>query len=384
MAEHAKLSASGAALWLHCAASYRLGQQFTDSGSSYAEAGTMAHSIAEQKALGYFAGRDVDGQLAELRGLPGYDAGMEDATDEYLQTLQAIDSRHEGRPVVLLEHRLDLSAWVPEGFGTADAILYFPKSSVLYIVDYKNGSGVDVAAENNPQLSLYALGALAYLRPVYGTPGGVGLVIVQPHAGGVKEWHTTPAALESWGADVVQPAARAAMDGAGEAVPGPWCSKGFCKARGACVARARSMLQLEDAAKVEPGLLSPEELADALQRSADLAAWASDLKEHAQREAMAGHAVPGFKLVAGRTSRSWAGGADGAFQALRQRGIDDAILWERKPVTPAALEKALGKAAFSEAADGLVDKTPGKPTLVPASDRRAEWTPAAAFQKIRD
>ena len=68
---------------------------------------------------------------------------------------------------------------------------------------------------------------------------------------------------------------------------------------------------------------------------------------------------------------------------MQERGIPEALLWERRPASVAGLEKALGKKPFEEASFGLVVKKPGKPTLVPESDKRPPYSPAeAAFQVV--
>ncbi len=392
---HAVLSASSSHRWLNCPPSARLAEQFPKTTSSYAEAGRLAHSIAELKARKYFlepmSARTYNAQMKKLREDPNYDKGMEEATDSYLAYLKELAMTFPQPPFVALETRVDFSRYVPEGFGTTDCIMI--GSGRICVIDYKNGAGVPVEAENNSQMKLYALGALQVYAPIFGdTIKAAQLTIVQPNAGGVKTWNTTVEDLRSWG-ECVKPIAGNAWVGAGDFAAGDWCR--FCPAKAQCSARAAQMLELEPMKDALPeGKLPPEmkalhaisenvpplltdaEIGDILIRAQELAAWVDDLKDYALSAALAGREIAGFKVVEGRGSRDWAD-LDAAFAALQERGIAEALLYERKPASVAGLEKALGKKAFAETAADLVVKKPGKPTLVPASDNRPPYNPAA-------
>ena len=389
--QHALLSASSAHRWLNCPGSARLAEQFPNQTSPYAEAGRVAHAIAELKARKYFlepmSARTYNAQLKKLRDSPHFDKSMDENTDAYLEVLKETALSFEKAPFVALETRVDFSDSVPEGFGTADCIMI--GSGTIVIIDYKNGAGVPVEAEDNPQMKLYALGALQVYAPIYGdTIQRAVLKIVQPNAGGTKTWETTVQALKLWAFNTVKPIARIAFDGKGGFSAGGWC--GFCPAKAQCSARARQMLEMEPMVgakpqrsnapegpeKNAPALLSDAEVGDILRRAQTLAAWVEDLKEYALSAALAGREITGFKVVEGRGSREW-NNQDAAFQALQQRGVAEELLWERKPCSVAGLEKALGKKVFSEAAEGLVVKKPGKPALVPAGDKRPPYNAAA-------
>lgn len=389
--QHAVLSASSAHRWLHCPPSARLAEQFPDQTNPYAEAGRVAHAIAELKARKYFlepmSARTYNAQLKKLQADPHFDKSMEENTDTYLEVLKETALAFEKAPFVALETRVDFSDYAPEGFGTADCIMI--GAGTIVIIDYKNGAGVPVEAEENPQMMLYALGALQVYAPIYGdTIQRAVLKIVQPNAGGTKTWETEVWALRAWGACAVYPAAQKAYEGGGEFSAGDWCR--FCPAKAQCSARARQMLELEpmkgavpllstapgETSKNAPTLLSDAEVGDVLRRAQTLAAWVEDLKEYALSAALAGREITGFKVVEGRGSREW-NDQDAAFQTLQQRGVAEALLWERKPCSVAGLEKALGKKVFAEAAEGLVINKPGKPALVPDSDKRPAYNAAA-------
>ncbi|MCD7757867.1 MAG: DUF2800 domain-containing protein [Clostridiales bacterium] len=382
--KHAYLSASGSSRWLHCTPSARLEAQFPSVSSPYAEAGTLAHSMAELKARRYFlepmSTRTYNASTKKLKQSEHYDPAMDGATDEYLDYLKQLAMAFSEPPFVALETRVDFSHWVPGGFGTADCIMI--GNGRLCVCDYKNGAGVPVDATVNSQMMLYALGALSVYAPIFGDSiQDIHLAIIQPHAGGVKEWRCPRTELEEWGETVVKPAAQLAIKGEGAFRPSTDPNGGcrFCKAKAQCRARAEAMLSLESE-QVEPALLTNDELGDLLRRSAGLAAWAEDLKTHALAELLNGRPVPGYKAVEGRSTRTWTD-MEEAFSVLQTRNVPEAMLWERKPVTVAGLEKALGKKVFAQAAAGLVAKKPGRPTLVPESDPRTAYDPArAAFQ----
>ena len=383
---HATLSASSSHRWLNCPPSARLAEQFPESTSSYAEAGRVAHAIAELKARKYFlepmSTRTYNARLKKLKADTNYAPDMDAATDMYLDHLQEIGMGFELPPFVALETRVDYSHLAPEGFGTADCIII--GDGKLHVVDYKNGSGVPVEAEGNSQMMLYALGALKVYGVIFGDSiREIHLSIVQPHAGGVKTWSLSREELEAWGENVVKPAAQLAHKGEGEFCPGDWCDKNFCPARATCTARARMMLQLEPMAGKEPPVLTDDQVGDILTRALNLQKWVESLKEYAEKTILAGGRIAGFKMVEGRGSRDW-NDQDAAFQALQARGVAEAMLYERKPVSVAGLEKTLGKKAFAEAADGLWQKKPGKPALVPSSDKRPEYNAAAIAFGVAD
>lgn len=394
MSGHALLGASSSARWIHCPPSARLCETFPDTASEYAAAGTLAHSLAELKARKYFftmSASTYRSQLQKIKADPLYEKRMDETTDQYLEYLKALAMGFgSDSPFVALETRVDYSGWAPEGFGTADCIMI--AGDTICVIDYKNGAGVPVEAEDNSQMMLYALGALQLYAPVYGDQiTKAHLSIVQPNAGGIKEWDTTTAALRGWGESVVKSAAALAWEGKGDFSPGEWCR--FCRARSQCTARARQMLELEPLKGAVPEtqphseadkLLTDVEIGDVLTRALELESWVKDLKDYALNAALSGREIAGWKAVEGRGSREWISGADTAFTKLQERGIQEALLYERKPVSVAGLEKALGKKLFSETADGLWEKTPGKPALVPIGDKRPPYAPAQAQFHIVD
>lgn len=399
--KHALLGASSAHRWLNCPGSARLTENMPDTTSPYAEAGRLAHEIAELKARQYFIEtlpkRSYNAKLKKLKESEHYDKSMDGSTDEYLDHLKARAMSYPTAPTVALEVQVDFSDIVPGGFGTADCIMI--GNGMIDVVDYKNGSGVIVEADNNPQMMLYAWGALNYFRPIFGDSiHAIHMSIVQPNAGGVREWVIWEPDLRTWANVYACERAERAWRGEPEFHAGDWCQ--FCKAKATCTERAKAMFDVEPLVGSRPHgsdesvtlyadgkevarTLSDEEIGNILTRAKDVAAWLKDLEAYALSATLGGRPIAGWKAVEGRGSREWESSADWAFERLQSRGVAEAMLYERKPVSVAGLEKALGKKAFAEVAEGLWHKTPGKPTLVPEIDKRPPYNPAdAAFKEV--
>ena len=233
--QHAVLSASGSDRWIHCPPSVRLGESFADNGSDYALEGTCAHALAEYKL------RKALGQPADdpTEGLDFYNEEMDGATDGYAgYVLEQVEAAKEtcADPAVMVEQRVDFSRWVKRGFGTADALVI--ADGTLHVIDLKYGTGIEVSAEDNPQLKCYALGALELFDGIYDITD-VALHIYQPRRANISEWGIPKTDLLTWAAEVLKPAADLAWDGKGEFSCGDWCR--FCKAKSICRARAEEL-----------------------------------------------------------------------------------------------------------------------------------------------
>lgn len=376
---HALLSASGAQKWLHCPPSARLEDQFPDTTSDYAKEGTLAHEIAELKLRQYFlepmSSREFDKRMKPFKEDPHYDDEMQRHTDTYLEYLKELSLSRKNRPFVTVEQQMDYSAYAPGGFGTADCIMI--EGDTLFLNDFKYGKGVTVSAERNPQMMLYALGALKKYGILYPI-AQVHLAIIQPRLSNISEWQIGRRDLIIWGDTIVTPQAELADKGEGEFAPGEWCR--FCRAKAQCRAYSDKLLSLEKdfgAPAKRPALLSPDELASALERGKDLANWYKSVKEFALSQCLAGQEIPGWKAVEGRGSRDYVD-QDKAFKHLTDNGINEAMLYERVPLTVPKVEKLLKKKEYDEllVKPGLVEKRPGKPALAPTKDKRPAITSA--------
>ena len=112
-------------------------------------------------------------------------------------------------------------------------------------------------------------------------------------------------------------------------------------------------------------------------RGKELVAWYKDLEEYATKALLDGKPIEGWKLVAGRSIRTFTD-QDAAIQAAIAAGYDEALLYDRKPKTLSEMEKLMGKAEFAEKIGGYVTKPLGKPTLALSTDKREAYNPAAA------
>ncbi len=356
--KHAMLSASSAHRWLNCTPSARLEQEFKDRQTEAAAEGTAAHALAEYKlrrALHQQAKRPVSRYA---------NSEMDEHTDDYAQFVQeaiAEAKRYCTDPVVNIEQRLDFSDYVPDGFGTGDCVLVADRR--LHIIDFKYGQGVLVEAEHNPQMMLYALGALHVYDALYDVDE-VSMTIYQPRRANVSTWTISVDELRAWAENELRPRARLAYAGEGEYCPGAWCM--FCRAAVKCRARAEDKLRLAQYEFAQPPVLTDGEIAGILGKLDDLVRWASDIREYALNAALSGVHFDGWKVVEGRANRRYTDEAAVA-QAVIATGYDP---YEHRLLGISAMEKLLGKKKFSEVLGELVERPQGKPTLVPASDKR--------------
>lgn len=375
---HALLSASSAHRWLYCTPSAKLEEQFSDTTSEAAKEGTLAHELAEMKVRNYFyttdfGKRKLTAGINKLKKEELWQDEMMGYTDEYLDYIKSVALAMKIEPYVAIEKRVDFSAYVPEGFGTADCVLIGGK--VLHVIDFKYGKSPDgrVEAEGNPQLALYALGAYETYKVLYPIEE-IKMSIVQPRlSDGISEWGCPLTELLAWG-KYVHERAELATKGEGDFSPGPKTCK-YCRARGRCRARADENVRLAfspDKGKLPP-LLTADQMGKYLTQGADVAKWLSDLQDCALAECLAGKEVPGWKAVEGRGSRVWTD-MDEAFSKLKENGISETVLWERKPLTLAQIEKVVGKKDFETFVGDKVEKAPGKPALVKESDKRPAIT----------
>ena len=366
MGKHALLSASSSHRWLNCPPSARLCEGYEDKGSEYAQEGTDAHTLCEHKLKALLGMETAD----PTEGLSFYSEEMEDCACSYAAYVTELLEEAKKTckdPVVLIEQRLDFSRFVAEGFGTGDCVII--ADGTLDIVDYKHGKGVEVSAVENPQMMLYALGALELFDGIYDIDT-VRMTIFQPRRENVSVCVMAKDDLLQWAHNDLMAKAKLAYEGGGEFACGEWCR--FCKAKAECRERAEANLALARYEFQTPALLADEEIADILGKVDALTAWASDVKEYALQQAISGTAFPGWKLVEGRSNRRYTSEAAVA-AAVEGAGFDP---YERKVLGITAMQKLLGKSRFEELLAPYIEKPQGKPTLVRSSDKRPEWNTA--------
>ena len=269
--------------------------------------------------------------------------------------------------VILIEQRVDFSRWVQDGFGTADCIVI--ADGELNIVDYKHGKGVEVSAVDNPQMMLYALGALEIFDGIYDIDT-VRMTIYQPRKSNISVCVMEKDSLLEWAQNDLTYKAKLAYEGGGDFHCGEWCR--FCKAKAECRERAEANLALVRYDFEEPPLLTDEEIADILDKVDALTAWAADVKEYALQQAVSGTVFPGWKLVEGRSNRKYTSESAVA-AAVEGTGFDP---YEKKLLGITAMQKLLGKSRFEELLAPYIEKPQGRPALVRSSDKRPEWNTA--------
>ena len=399
--KHAILSPSAAHRWLHCTPAPRVEAEFPETTSEYAEEGRLAHSVCELAAKKKFTvmnNRTYNSRLKKLKADPKWDDEMLSTAATYVEHLTEHAMRFEHAPYVALEVQVDITDYAPEAFGTCDCVMI--GGDELIITDYKHGKGVPVSAQDNPQMLLYALGALKLYRPIYGDMiRRVSTYIDQPRLGSYDGASMTVEELLAWG-ESIKPKAAAAFMGTGEFAPGEWCR--FCRAKAKCRARANQNTALEDFKDCIPlgrsipmqaeydatgfkpsNCLTDEEIGALLVRAEGLVAWYNDLKEYALAACLNGKTIPGWKAVEGRSTRAWTD-QDAALEALMAGGVEEAIIYDRIPKTLAQLEKVIGKQRFGELVGGMITKSPGKPALAAESDKRPAYNGAAAdFSEVK-
>ncbi|MCD8211625.1 MAG: DUF2800 domain-containing protein [Oscillospiraceae bacterium] len=365
--QHAFLSASSSGRWTRCPPSARLCENIPDPGSEYATEGTCAHALCEHKlktALG-LPSEDPTEDLSY------HDAEMERCSDEYLSyILGLISSAKEvcKDPIVLVEQQLDFSRYVPEGFGTGDCLIV--SDGTLYVIDFKYGKGVEVSADRNTQMMCYALGALNLFDGIYDIDT-VCMVIFQPRIGNISPYTVSREELLAWGDETLAPAAKLAFEGKGEFACGDWCR--FCRAKAICRERARTNMEMAQYEFRDAALLSDREVTEILGKTDDLISWANDIREYALKAAVNGKHWDGYKLVEGRSVRRYTD-EKAVADAVTAAGYDP---WEKpKILSITAMSGKLGQKRFNEILGDLVYKPPGKPTLVPDSDKRPAMTNA--------
>ena len=362
---HSILGASSADRWMNCTPSAQLTAGMEDETTTFAAEGTAAHALCEwkvRKALKMRAGRRPTSDY--------WTDEMEEFTDDYrdyIMDLVGQAKTHCKDPVTLIEQHLDFSCYVPDGFGTGDFLLVADKE--LNVVDFKYGRGVAVYADHNPQMMLYALGALNLFDCLYDIEK-VTMTIFQPRLSSISTWTISTEELYQWAEEVLKPKAELAAKGEGDFVSGSWCR--FCKARNTCRARAESFLELARMEFQPPALLSDEEVAEVMEKADELSKWASDVMAYAQAEAIEnGKHWNGYKLVEGRSVRKFSDEAK-VEAAAKEAGYTD--IYNKSLITLTAFEKLMGKEAFAEILGQYVTKPAGKLTLVPVSDKRPEVT----------
>lgn len=372
--EHSKFSPSSAHRILACTPSLLLEQQFPKETSTYAEEGTAAHDLAEHKLKKAL-------KMRSKKPVSKYDSDeMDEYTDTYIKyCLEIIEKVKENCKdlQILIEQKLDFSDYVEGGFGTGDLVIV--GTGTLYVIDFKYGRGVIVSAEKNPQMMLYALGALSVFDMLYDIKKVI-MTIVQPRADNFSTYEMSVDDLLKWAEEELKPKALLALKGEGEFCAGKHCR--FCRAKNKCRVRAAKNLELLKYEFADPALLSDEEIAEIIGVSEELSKWAGDIYTYASALAVnEGKQWDGYKLVEGRTRRKYTN-EEAVAEAAKSAGYSD--IYKKNLIPVIEMEKLMGKKKFKDILGFLVEKPRGKLTLVSESDKRKAVEPITAEFKVEE
>jgi hypothetical protein len=350
-----------------CPASMRLEHGRAGRETEYSRRGTELHAAAAAA---------LEGGLEAPEALPD-DPDGQDVLAVWLATVRKAHEMFEGE--LLIEHQFSLAALHELYWGTADAVIIAPPR--LWVGDLKTGGGHPVPVRRpdgrpNFQLAGYALGVLQSL-PLGTSIDEIMLCVVQPRRSSMQVTSMTMDEVMDLAGDLVEIAERAHAPDA-VAIPGEHCT--FCRGAPVCPAlRERALaaaaLEFDDERPLAerlpaPAELTPEQLGDILQRAALIKVWVGAVEAHARGLAEHGTDIPGWKLIAKRSTRKWVN-EDDASDALTFL-LEENRFAPQELLSPAQAEKALKRAKLSKPKhwDELIEWTDPGTTLVPADDPR--------------
>ena len=382
---HAVLAPSSAKRWLACPASARLEDKEPGRETAYTKEGTLAHAFAAD-CLEFL--KATQARAVELNA-PSIciekcehecsNAGLLEAADEIVAVVwdnyvrlvweDFLEAKKADKDAeIYIEKAFSLDRFVPESFGSADAVVTY--GDTLRVYDLKYGKGVRVSAKENPQMRLYALGAYFSVCELYDTRN-IRATIIQPRLGAVSTEELRTEVLLAWAIKELKPKAELAYRGDGPAMPGEHCK--FCRVAHKCKALADFCAET---AQTDAETMNEAETAEMLAKIPVMESFIEAMKSRTLEAALNGTRYPGFKLVEGRSVRK-IGDTAAAVARLAEKFEPGSYLKPQELKTITELEKVFTKKGFAELLGDLVIKPAGKPALVPDSDPRPELNSAA-------
>lgn len=369
---HAKLSPSSSSRWLYCTGSVKAESSLPNTSSAFAAEGTTAHALAElclndaTKTPHDFIGQQIEGYTV--------DDDMADNIAAYIAYVRSFSGVH------FYEQIVSFVDYVPNGYGTADAIVIDQATNTVHIIDLKYGKGVAVDAENNTQGMFYALGVFLEYDFIYNIENIV-IHIYQPRIKNYSSWSITTDDLLTWADWAKQRANEALSDNAPRTPSEKSCQ--WCKAKATCKALLDHthnvlMNDFDDLSTVNPDTLTDKELKVILDNAKLIKSWLDAVETHIFERVLLGENFDGYKLVEGRSSRAWRDENETAKILSEKLSADE--LFTQKLITPAQAEKLLKN--HKDIFASLVIKSEGKPTLVQSCDKRIAINNANVFDKL--
>ena len=368
---HALLSASSSERWLACPPSAVAAEAYPKQDTAFTREGTLAHEVAEVLA---------GGRESEMAGVAALNLDLTQEMIDHGYNYRDYIKEHiqSDDAIVLLEQRVDFSPWVPDGFGTCDCIII--QGETLTVIDYKYGKGVAVEAAHNPQMMLYALGALNDYGFAYSI-ATVEMHIYQPRIDNISAFTMSADELMEWAEKTVKPTAVQAAEGKGKYSPGNHCR--FCPHAGKCRELTKVCTTYVNAhgLKKKLPILAPHEAAEVLKMEPLISLWLKRVKEQALSDLLEGKEIPGYKVVEGKLgNRKWTDEMQVA-EALKGAGYGMEEITETKLRSPAEMDRAIGKKKVAELLTNLIDRAPGAPTIALESDKRPAYDRKAEIAK---
>lgn len=371
---HALLSPSGSYRWIKCTMSVPLAENYPETTSIYAEEGTHAHELAEWEAR-----RLLELDYDEGNKPRAYDEDMQRYATEYAHYIKEqlaskddyifIESKVSLREVVTIDNEdIPISSLC---FGTADCMIVSNRK--LHIIDFKYGKGVEVLADHNTQMMMYAKMALSMMHEeVFNQIETVKLHIYQPRIGNISSWELSKQDLMDWYKQIVTPAIKSILEQKYYMNAGGHCK--WCKHRSNCKIYATTHFDpMVQSMRLQAHSLTKEKIEEILSIKDDLINWLGEVSEKVTNDILNGINYNGFKVVEGRSVRTITD-KEGAITYLRSEGYKEQDIFkplELQNIT--SLQKLMGKKAFDEQMGRFISKPKGKPTLTTISDKRPDY-----------